>query len=141
MNKKVKWGLIAFIACGLVVWGVYSQLPKLNSELAQADKVESGDKAKKNILNVNALKVRTGVLTDEFTVSGNLLPDEEVDLSFETSGQVVEIGFKEGSHVTKGQLLAKVNDRQLQAELKRLQASNWPMTGCTVNAPYCSTMR
>ena len=50
MNKKVKWGLIAFIACGLVVWGVYSQLPKLNSELAQADKVESGDKAKKNIL-------------------------------------------------------------------------------------------
>ena len=46
MNKKVKWGLIAFIACGLVVWGVYSQLPKLNSELAQADKVESGDKAK-----------------------------------------------------------------------------------------------
>ena len=122
MNKKVKWGLIAFIACGLVVWGVYSQLPKLNSELAQADKVESGDKAKKNILNVNALKVRTGVLTDEFTVSGNLLPDEEVDLSFETSGQVVEIGFKEGSHVTKGQLLAKVNDRQLQAELKRLQA-------------------
>ena len=41
MNKKVKWGLIAFIACGLVVWGVYSQLPKLNSELAQADKVES----------------------------------------------------------------------------------------------------
>ena len=58
MNKKVKWGLIAFIACGLVVWGVYSQLPKLNSELAQADKVESGDKAKKNILNVNALKVR-----------------------------------------------------------------------------------
>ena len=85
MNKKVKWGLIAFIACGLVVWGVYSQLPKLNSELAQADKVESGDKAKKNILNVNALKVRTGVLTDEFTVSGNLLPDEEVDLSFGTS--------------------------------------------------------
>ena len=48
MNKKVKWGLIAFIACGLVVWGVYSQLPKLNSELAQADKVESGDKANLN---------------------------------------------------------------------------------------------
>ena len=23
MNKKVKWGLIAFIACGLVVWGLF----------------------------------------------------------------------------------------------------------------------
>lgn len=122
MNKKVKWGLVAFIACGLAVWGIYSQLPKMNPELAQADKTDKGGKTKKSILNVNAIKIRTGKLTDEFTVSGNLLPDEEVDLSFETSGQVVEIGFKEGSHVKKGQLLAKVNDRQLQAELKRLQA-------------------
>ena len=50
MNKKVKWGLIAFIACGLVVWGVYSQLPKLNSELAQADKVEAEIKQKRIFL-------------------------------------------------------------------------------------------
>ena len=56
MNKKVKWGLIAFIACGLVVWGVYSQLPKLNSELAQADKVESGDKAKKEYFECERTK-------------------------------------------------------------------------------------
>ena len=49
-----------------------------------------------------------------------MLPDEEVDLSFETSGKIVEINFDEGSCVKKGQLLAKVNDRQLQAQLQRL---------------------
>lgn len=47
MNKKVKWGLVAFIACGLAVWGIYSQLPKMNPELAQADKTDKGGKTKK----------------------------------------------------------------------------------------------
>ena len=50
------------------------------------------------------------------------MPDEEVDLSFETSGKIIEINFEEGSQVKKGQLLAKVNDRPLQAQLQRLVA-------------------
>ena len=49
------------------------------------------------------------------------MPDEEVDLSFETSGKIIDINFTEGSFVTKGQLLAKVNDSQLQAQLDRLK--------------------
>lgn len=122
MDKKVKWGLVAFIVCALVVWGVYSQMPKQNSELAQADKVKSDAKGNKKILNVNGLVVKKGALSDEIMVTGTLLPDEEVDLSFETSGQVVEIMFKEGAYVHKGQLLAKVNDKVLKAELRRLSS-------------------
>ncbi len=122
MDKRLKWGLVAFIACGLVGWGIYSQMPRLNAELEQAEEAgRAGDK-KSNVLNVNGVKICTDVLSDEIIVTGKLLPDEEVDLSFETSGQVVEINFQEGTHVKKGQLLAKVNDRQLQAELKRLEA-------------------
>jgi membrane fusion protein (multidrug efflux system) len=54
--------------------------------------------------------------------SGTILPDEEVDLSFETSGKIVEILFKEGSHVSKGDLLAKINDKPLQAQFLKLQS-------------------
>ena len=122
MNKKVKWGLVAFIVCALVCWGIYSQMPKQNSELSQADKVEAGSKGKNKVLNVNGMRVKKGVLSDEIMVTGTLLPDEEVDLSFETSGQVVEIMFKEGAHVKKGQLLARVNDKVLRAELRRLSS-------------------
>ena len=50
------------------------------------------------------------------------MPDEEVDLSFEASGKIVDINFTEGTFCKKGQLLAKVNDSQLQAQLKRLEA-------------------
>mgnify|MGYP005623802645 CR=1 FL=1 len=54
--------------------------------------------------------------------TGSLIPDEEVELSFETSGKVVGIYFSEGTRVTKGELLAKINDRPLQAQLLKLQA-------------------
>jgi membrane fusion protein (multidrug efflux system) len=54
--------------------------------------------------------------------NGTLRPDEEVDLSFETSGKIIGINFTEGTRVRKGDLLAKINDRPLQAQLEKLQA-------------------
>lgn len=120
MDKRIKWGIIVLIGAGLIGWGIYSQLPKENEELTAADKVTTGKKGAKKALNVNARIIKPQLLTDEILISGSLLPDEEVDLSFETSGKIVEINFEEGSKVNKGQLLAKVNDRQLQAQLQRL---------------------
>lgn len=122
MNKKLKWLLVSILAAGVVGWGIYSQMPRKNTELTDADAVMQKQKKTKSKLNVNALVLKSGRITDEIQVTGLLLPDEEVDLSFETSGKVVAINFKEGAHVAKGELLAKVNDRQLQAELKRLTA-------------------
>lgn len=55
-------------------------------------------------------------------LTGTLLPDEEVDLAFETSGKIIGIYFEEGARVKKGELLAKINDRPLQAQLLKLQA-------------------
>lgn len=54
--------------------------------------------------------------------TGSLIPDEEVELSFEAPGKVVGIFFIEGTRVKKGELLAKINDRPLQAQLLKLQA-------------------
>ncbi len=120
MNKKLKWGIIAVIGAGLAGWGIYSQLPKENEELAAADQVmETGNRTKK-VLNINATIVKPQVLTEDIPIIGSLIPDEEVDLSFETSGKIIEINFEEGTTVKKGQLLAKVNDRPLQAQLQRL---------------------
>lgn len=60
---------------------------------------------------------------NELTIStGSLIPDEEVDLAFETSGKIVGIFFNEGTRVKQGDLLAKINDKPLQAQLLKLQA-------------------
>jgi membrane fusion protein (multidrug efflux system) len=73
-------------------------------------------------LNINAKIVQPETLMDIINAIGNVYPDEEVDLTFETSGKITDIFFKEGTSVKKGELLAKVNDKPLLAELQKLQA-------------------
>ena len=120
MDKRIKWGIIVLVGAGLTALGIHTFTPKENKELAAAEKKSPVDKNK--ALNVNAKIIKPHLLTDQLFVSGKLMPDEEVDLSFETSGKITSIEFTEGSFVSKGQLLAKVNDSQLQAQLKRLEA-------------------
>lgn len=58
-------------------------------------------------------------LVDGIPTSGSLMPNEEVDISSEISGKVTHIYFSEGTQVAKGEILVKVNDEDLQAQLKR----------------------
>ena len=103
MNKKTKWGIIILVGAGIIGGGIYSQLPKKNDELAAADKVMGSNKKRgKQVLNVNAKVIKPQSLTDEFTTTGVLLPDEEVDLSFETSGKIVEINYQAESENLNG---------------------------------------
>ena len=121
MNKPTKWGLVGVIVIGLAGWGIWSQIPKENEELQLPDQVKKAGSGRK-ALNVTAEVIKPRSLTDEIVVTGRLIPDEEVNLSFETSGKIISINFTEGSHVTKGELLAKVNDGPLQAQLKKLES-------------------
>ncbi|HDR89183.1 MAG TPA: efflux RND transporter periplasmic adaptor subunit [Bacteroidetes bacterium] len=76
----------------------------------------------RQILNVSGLLISPVHLTETIRSSGTLRPDEEVDLSFETSGKIVAIYFTEGTRVKEEDLLAKINDKPLQAQLLKLQA-------------------
>lgn len=119
MKKYFKWGLVALLIIGSIIFGCIQLMPKENEELAMA---EAKSKGGKKVLEVSARVLSPQLLTDEIPIIGRLVPDEEVQLSFETSGKITEIHFEEGSHVKKGTLLAKVNDSQLQAQLARLEA-------------------
>lgn len=121
MDKRIKWGIIALVGGGIIALGIHTFTPGENKELAAAEKEKTADK--KKALNVNAQIIKPHLLTDQLFVSGRLIPNKEVDLSFETSGKITSIDFTEGSFVSKGQLLAKVNDSQLQAQISLLQLS------------------
>jgi membrane fusion protein, multidrug efflux system len=73
-------------------------------------------------LNVQGMVITPQYLNERINSTGTLMSDEETDLSFETSGRIINIYFDEGSHVKRGSLMAKINDRPLQAQLQRLQA-------------------
>lgn len=122
MTKKTKttlWIIIGVVIAGIVL---YPQLKKLFKTDTEVEKNQSKGSQKRQPLNVNIKVLTYETLQDIFRTKGVLMPDEEVDLSFETSGKITHIYFKEGSQVRKGELLAKVNDSPLQAELKKLEA-------------------
>jgi membrane fusion protein (multidrug efflux system) len=89
----------------------------LNKDMPQVGPIRQGGGQK---LFVTGYVVKPSSMSDLVNTVGTIKPDEEVDLAFETSGKIVSIFFKEGTKVKKGDLLAKINDRPLQAQLQKL---------------------
>lgn len=70
-------------------------------------------------LAVRAYVVAPATLDDRILVTGTISPNEYVDLQSEVPGKITRVLFNEGQMVSKGMLLVKINDADLQAELKR----------------------
>jgi membrane fusion protein (multidrug efflux system) len=71
-------------------------------------------------VEVNAVIVVPKMLENKIFSTGNILANEEVEIRAEVPGRVMTINFQEGAMVRKGELLVKINDSELQAELKKL---------------------
>lgn len=71
--------------------------------------------------NVSAIVIKPEMLSNEVYASGTIMANEEVELRPELSGKITQLNFTEGTKVTKGQLLVKINDADLQATFKKLQ--------------------
>ncbi len=69
---------------------------------------------------VEAVVVKPRPLDRKINVTGTIIANEEIELRSEISGKVTSISFSEGNRVQKGQLLVKIIDSDLQAELKKL---------------------
>lgn len=72
-------------------------------------------------MTVGGLVIQQGLLENSIMATGTVIANEEVELRSELPGRIVAINFEEGSHVNKGSLLVKIDDRELQAQLKKLQ--------------------
>jgi membrane fusion protein, multidrug efflux system len=72
---------------------------------------------------VNAHIAVFSELNDKFMVPGSILPNEAIELRAEYNGRIIQLLLREGAEVKKGTLLVKINDRDLQAQLKRATAA------------------
>ncbi|MDR2056787.1 MAG: efflux RND transporter periplasmic adaptor subunit [Dysgonamonadaceae bacterium] len=124
MNKITKVILFSVIVLFLLGIALYSTIKKkFNKEETSTETMRLTPSGGRGMpLNVNVKVIEPEALVDYIQVTGSLIPDEEVDLTFEASGKITNIFFLEGTAVAKGQLLAKVNDKPLLAELQKLEA-------------------
>ncbi|HKL27146.1 MAG TPA: efflux RND transporter periplasmic adaptor subunit [Desulfuromonadales bacterium] len=74
-------------------------------------------------LPVEAVQVGTEAVERTLTAVGSLQSDESIVISTEIAGLVETIPFSEGEQVKAGQILLRLEDSVLQAELDRARAS------------------
>ena len=71
-------------------------------------------------VSVNVFVVNTESLDNVITSSGTIFPNEEIELRAEASGRIIALNIKEGFRVAAGQVIARIKDTDLQAQLKKL---------------------
>jgi membrane fusion protein, multidrug efflux system len=72
-------------------------------------------------VTVTGMIVTPRDMDNKILTTGSVLANEEIELRCEVPGRIISVNFIEGTAVTKGQLLVKIDDRELQAQLKKLQ--------------------
>lgn len=109
---KLKHIFLTILALGLVSLIVY-RITKNNSQ----EEKGKGKGDKKPPISVNAIIAKSEDFSNALTLSGSIEANEQIEVRSEVSGIVEKIAFNEGSFVSKGQLLFKVNDVELRAQL------------------------
>jgi HlyD family secretion protein len=78
---------------------------------------------KGNFKEIIVQEVSLTDIVETVSATGKIQPEVEVKISSEVSGEIIELPFKEGQEVKKGDLLVKVNPDLIQSALNRSQAS------------------
>lgn len=109
---KIKNLVIAIIVIALGGMIAY----RITKNKAESDK--GNDKSgKKPATPVTVYVVKGQDFSNTISLSGSIEANEQIEIRSEVSGIVENIAFTEGSSVTKGQVLFKVNDIELRAQL------------------------
>ena len=80
----------------------------------------AGAQMQQQAIIADALIVSTRRLSADIEIPGTILANETTEIHPEVSGRVVELNVREGTFVSKGALLAKLYDGDLQAQLRKL---------------------
>ena len=79
--------------------------------------------SKGDLMEVDTVKVSLQTITETVNASGRIQPEEEIKISPEVSGEIVELAVIEGQAVSKGQVLLRINPDTYQAMVSRAEAS------------------
>ncbi len=78
---------------------------------------------KGNFKEVTVKEVTLKDIIETVSATGKIQPEVEVNISSEVSGEILELPFKEGQEVKKGDLLVRVNPDLIQSAVNRSQAT------------------
>lgn len=112
MKNKTLYTIIFIIGLLVIIKLVFLQPEKNKNKIQRPGKTQTA--------MVTGFIAYPVSVENKISASGTVLANEEVELRPETSGKLISVLFREGSFVKKGELLIKINDADLQAQLKKL---------------------
>ena len=116
MSKKK---IIAILIGIGLVYLVGSRVYDAN-ELANAP---AKKKAAGRVINVDLIEVSTGEIREELLLTGALRPKEMVDVNPKGTGRIENIYFQVGDNVENGQLIARIENDEVEQQVKRSEAA------------------
>lgn len=114
MSRSKKITITSIVILAVIILLV---IPKIN--LSESTETVNSSSDQNAVLPVEAHIIHPTELGNNVLTSGTVLANEEVELKSEVDGKIIKIAFKEGSRVKKGDLLVKINDAELQAQLNK----------------------
>jgi len=111
MKRRTLILLVLLIAV-LALIKIFFLSPKKNKEGGPQN-------GKSSAVAINAMIVKNNRVENKLVLSGNVLANEEALLKPEVAGKIMSLEVKEGTEVQKGQLIARINDATLQAQMKK----------------------
>ncbi len=78
---------------------------------------------KKSSIDVMAENVTKRTIVQTVSAIGNIVPETEVKISPETSGEIINLDIKEGEQVKSGQLLARIKPDIINSQLEQMKYS------------------
>ena len=119
------WGLFPWAIVLCVAFFIFSLYQDIQTERSRLEKAKQEairkDTPSVRVITLTAIPRR---LEDTIKLPGYVEPAEELWVKTEVSGQVVQILTKEGAQVTRGQVLAKLDDRDYRSRLARIEANH-----------------
>jgi membrane fusion protein (multidrug efflux system) len=111
---KIKYLIYTLLILGFGSFIAYRIFENKSDSNDSKGKSTAGDAMK-----VSGMIAKPQTFDNVLSLSGSVEANEQVDIRSEVSGIVESINFQEGRSVTKGQLLFKVNDIELRAQLSQ----------------------
>lgn len=120
-SKKIRTILLIVIPLLLVAAYLFQRHFLSGNNLPDENKPQASAARGSRVIPVRVYVAEPVVIDENIDAVGSLKSNEEVVVSSEVQGKVNKILFTEGARVSKGDILVKVNDDDLQAQLKRYQ--------------------
>ena len=114
---KTKYIVYSPLTIGILAFIIYRIME--NSAESNAGQKPGGS----NIAVVSGIIATPEKFTDNLSLSGTLEANEQVEIRSEVMGVVEQINFEEGTRVSNGQVLLRVNDTELRAQHSKVKTA------------------